>query len=155
MQATKISLRWRVLASLLLVMTAVQVLLASSLLFMCNPKQLARLSTLLTSFTTVSSSSLSCTHEHQVGNELYRMYIVCFSTRKREFKEIENWNTCKQVQYDLSIFYLALKPYFLMPGYILTIRQPSNPGFVSTIFSLWKIMKKLAEGTTGSWYGVS
>ena len=53
--------------------TAVQVPLVSSLLFTCNPKQLARLSTLLASFTTtVSSSSLSCACEHQVGNELYR-----------------------------------------------------------------------------------
>ena len=61
------------LANLLLVMTAVQVPLASSLLFTCNPKQLMRLSTLLASFTTtVSSSSLSCVREHQVGNELYR-----------------------------------------------------------------------------------
>ena len=61
------------LASLLLVMTAVQVPLVSSLLFTCNPKQLARLSTLLASFTTtVSSSSLLCACEHQVGNELYR-----------------------------------------------------------------------------------
>ena len=51
--------------------------LASSLLFTCNPKQLARLSTLLASFTTtVSSSSLLCAREHQVGNELYRRSYV-------------------------------------------------------------------------------
>ena len=42
-------------------LAAVRVPLASSLPFTCNPKQLARLSTLLASITTtVSSSSLSC-----------------------------------------------------------------------------------------------
>ena len=65
------------LASLLLVTTAVRVPLASSLLFAYNPKQLARLSTLLASLTTtVSSSSLLCAREHQVGNELYRSVTV-------------------------------------------------------------------------------
>ena len=77
MQAIKISSRWRVVASLLLVTTAVQVPLASSLLFTCNAKQLARLSTLLASFTTtVSSSSLLCAREHQVGNELYCSFKI-------------------------------------------------------------------------------
>ena len=67
------------LASLLLVTTAIQVPLASSLLFTCNPKQLARLSMLLASFTTtMSSSSLSCAHEYQVGNELYRISLLSF-----------------------------------------------------------------------------